>query len=330
METLLKVKDYKVYYQTLKGHVKAIDGVDFFVRSREVLGIAGESGCGKSTLSNSLINIKAPMIYEGGEVYFDGVDITKLDVNKMRTLRYTKMSIIPQYAMDAMSPTKKIKRIIFDLVREHDRKIAEEEIISIARGRFKEVGLVEYVLNKYPVELSGGMKQRVVMVISTLMNPKLLIADEITSALDVSSQKFTIEMLEEFMDKGYVDSVIFITHDLSVLYQIADRIMIMYAGNVAEIGTTEEIIKSPLHPYTKMLVESLPKMDVQYKKKKLKGIPGHPPNLLNYPSEGCRFYERCPVKINPQKCKLQKPPLFEVKPGRYVACWAYAEGEKGE
>jgi len=324
MAKLLDVKDYKIYYQTLKGKVRAVDGVSFFVNSDEVFGIAGESGCGKSTLGNSLIYLKAPMLYAGGDAALDGMDISKFTDEEMRKIRFEKISIIPQFAMDAMSPTKRIKNIIIDLVREHKR-ISERDIIDLAIERFKMVGLSESVMDMYSIELSGGMKQRVVMVISTLLNPRLLIADEITSALDVSSQKFAVEMLNEFKDKQFVSSVIFITHDISVLYQIADRIMILYAGHVVEISGTEEIVSKPLHPYTKLLISSLPKMGIQFSEKRLTGIPGYPPNLLN-PPKGCRFYDRCPLRIDPQKCQNEIPPLVEYTPGRYVACWAYTKG----
>ncbi|MEM4848788.1 MAG: ABC transporter ATP-binding protein, partial [Ignisphaera sp.] len=234
------------------------------------------------------------MRYAGGNATLDGNDISKFTEEQMQKVRFEKISIIPQFAMDAMSPTKKIKNIVVDLVREHNKKMSERDIIDLAIERFKMIGLSENVVDMYSIELSGGMKQRVVMVISTLLNPKLLIADEITSALDVSSQKFSVEMLDEFKKRQFVLSIIFITHDISVLYQIADRIMIMYAGHVAEIANTQDIVSKPLHPYTKLLISSLPKMGTQFSERQLTGIPGYPPNLLN-PPKGCRFYDRCPL-----------------------------------
>jgi peptide/nickel transport system ATP-binding protein len=169
----------------------------------------------------------------------------------------------------------------------------------------------------YPIELSGGMKQRMVMVLSTILNPSLLIADEITSALDVSSQKAVAEMLVGFRDQGYCKSVIVITHDISVLYQIADSILIMYAGQLAEKAPTDVIISAPRHPYTKMLISTLPEVGVRYADKRLVGIPGGPPLLLN-PPIGCRFRERCPVAF--EKC-LEEPPFIETEKDRFVACW---------
>jgi peptide/nickel transport system ATP-binding protein len=169
----------------------------------------------------------------------------------------------------------------------------------------------------YPIELSGGMKQRMVMVISTLLNPSLLIADEITSALDVSTQKAVAEMLVEFRDREFVNSMMVITHDISILYQIADSILIMYAGELAEKGSTEAIIHSPRHPYTKLLISALPKVGVKHAERRLTGIPGNPPQLLD-PPVGCRFRDRCPVAFD--KC-LQEPAFTEIEKDHFVACW---------
>jgi len=183
------------------------------------------------------------------------------------------------------------------------------------------VKLSTSVLDMYPIELSGGMKQRMVMVLSTLLNPSLLIADEITSALDVASQKAVAEMLVEFRNQGYCKSAIVITHDISILYQIADSILIMYAGQLAEKASTETIIHAPRHPYTKLLISSLPEIGIKSTEKRLTGIPGNPPLLLN-PPVGCRFRERCPIAF--EKC-TEAPPFIEVEPGHHIACWK--EGE---
>ncbi len=310
---VMRVEDLRVYYRTLRGSVKAIDGVSFTVRKGEVLGIAGESGCGKSTLVNFFVLPKPPMFHAGGKVFLGDLDITSLSSEELRKVRYERISIIPQYSMDALSPTKRIKVIISDLLEEHGQGWLEDRI----RSRLTMVNLPESVLSMYPVELSGGMRQRATMVVSTLLNPDVLIADEITSALDVSTQKFVIEMLLRFMEEKIVKSMIFITHDLSILYQISDRIMILYAGKVVEIGPTEEIIKRPVHPYTKALLYSLPKMNVRFEKERLRGIPGHPPHLLN-PPEGCRFRDRC--ELASDRC-LEEPPVVKVGEDHFVHCW---------
>lgn len=320
-EIVLSVKDLKIYYSTLYGYVKAVDGVSFEVKRGEILGIAGESGCGKSTLGNGLILLKPPMKYIGGEAILDGKNVMTLSQKELKKIRYEKISIIPQFAMDAMNPTKKIKHIINDILNEHGENFERKK--DIIKERLEIVNLERKVLDMYPIELSGGMKQRMVMVISSLMNPDVLIADEITSALDVSSQRSVIQMLHEMREREVIGSLIFITHDLSVLYQIADKVLILYAGKVAENSPVEEIIKNPLHPYTKMLLSSLPKIGVRYVQIKLKGIPGYPPGLLNI-KEGCRFRFRCPYRF--EKCE-QDPPLIDVD-GRKVSCWLFERGDK--
>jgi peptide/nickel transport system ATP-binding protein len=184
--------------------------------------------------------------------------------------------------------------------------------------RLELVGLSDEVLGMYPIELSGGMKQRTVMVISTLLNPSLLIADEITSALDVSTQKAVAGMLVEFRERGFVKSMMVITHDISILVQVADTILVMYAGHLAEKAPADVIIQAPRHPYTQLLISSLPEVGIRYAEKRLEGIPGIPPALLN-PPEGCRFRARCPLAS--EKCR-QQPPFVEIAPGHEVACWA--------
>lgn len=319
-EVVLDVRDLRIYYRTLYGYVKAVDGVSFDIKRGEILGIAGESGCGKSTLGNGLILLKPPMKYMGGEAILDGKNIMTLSSRELRKVRYEKISIIPQYAMDAMNPTKKIKQIIDDLLHEHGESFERKK--DLIEERLEIVNLGKKVLNMYPIELSGGMKQRMVMVISTLMNPDVLIADEITSALDVSSQRSVIQMLYEMREKKIMGSLAFITHDLSVLYQIADKVMVLYAGRVAEISPMADIVQEPLHPYTKMLLSSLPKIGVRYSQTKLKGIPGYPPSLLNI-GPGCRFRDRCPYAF--EKCE-QDPPVFDVD-GRKVSCWLFERGD---
>ncbi len=317
MDTILSADSLKIYYKTLKGYVKAVDGVTFSIKRGEILGVAGESGCGKSTLGNGMILLKPPMYYMGGSLNLNGKDIFTLNKEEMRKVRYKEISIIPQYAMDAQSPTKKIRVFIRDLVREHGIN-PDKDFWNKVEDRLSMVNLPSYVLSSYSVELSGGMKQRLIMVISTLLDPALLIADEVTSALDVTSQRFVCDMLLSFRDKGIVGSVFFITHDISVLNQVADRIMVMYAGQLTEIGPKDKIINNPLHPYTRALISSLPKSDVRYEEKKLKSIEGTPPSLLNI-GQGCRFKDRCPFAKD--ICKEKTPPLREIEKGHKVACW---------
>jgi peptide/nickel transport system ATP-binding protein len=311
----LQVQDLRVYYQTLQGDAKALDGATFSIADREIMGLAGESGCGKTTLGYSLIHLTLPKRFVGGSVKLDGQELPIWDSNKMNPFRFQKVSIIPQYAMSAMNPTRKIGKMIAELVQ--SRQVDYTGLLPELKRRLDLVKLSHDVLKMYPLELSGGMKQRMVMVISTLLDPSLLIADEITSALDVASQKAVTEMLVEFRNLGCCKSAIVITHDISILYQIADTILIMYAGKLAEKASTEVIIHAPRHPYTKLLISSLPEIGVRYEDRKLLGIPGNPPVLLNPPT-GCRFRDRCPVAF--EKC-LEEPPFIEVEAAHHVACW---------
>jgi len=311
----LQVENLRVYYQTLKGDVRALESATFSVEDGEIMGLAGESGCGKTTLGHSLIYLSPPMRFVEGRVTLDDEELPVWDMQRMNPFRFKKISIVPQYAMNAMNPTRKIGKMTSELLE--SRKVDSKAALPELKRRLDLVELSHDVLDMYPIELSGGMKQRMVMVLSTLMNPSLLIADEITSALDVASQKAVAEMLVEFRRRECCNSVIVISHDISILYQIADSIMIMYAGQLAEKASTEVITRAPRHPYTKLLISSLPKVGVKYAEQRLIGIPGSPPLLLD-PPIGCRFRERCPVAF--EKCR-EEPRFIEIEKGHFVACW---------
>jgi peptide/nickel transport system ATP-binding protein len=317
----LRVDDLRVYYRTLRGDVKALDGATFTVADGEIMGLAGESGCGKSTLGKSLVRLDSRMKHVGGTVDLDGQTLPIGDSDAMAKFRFTAVSVIPQYAMSALNPTRKIGKMIEELLR--SRSVDLDTIRPELERRLDLVDLGRGVLDNYPIELSGGMKQRLVMVLSTLLNPSLLIADEVTSALDVSNQKAVAETLVEFRDRGFVTSMIVVTHDISLVYQIADTIMVMYAGKLAEKAPADVIINAPLHPYTRLLISSLPEVGIRYTDKRLAGIPGRPPGLLNPPT-GCRFRDRCPYAFS--KCEEQ-PPFEEIRPNHFVACWAAPELE---
>ena len=311
----LSVHELSVYYRSLRGDVKAVDGATFEIADGEIMGLAGESGCGKSTLGKSLIRLDARMRYISGHVELDGVELPIWDDSMMNEFRFAKVSIIPQYALSALNPTRRIGTMAKELLA--SRHVELDIVLPELKRRLKLVGLSESVLQRFPIELSGGMKQRVVMVISSLLDPSLLIADEVTSALDVSTQRAVAELLVEFRDREFVKSTIVITHDLSVLYQIADTILVMYAGKLAEKARADEIIDSPEHPYTKLLLSSLPEVGVRYSERRLSGIPGRPPSLLEPPA-GCRFRTRCPFAF--EKC-AETPPFARVGVDRSAACW---------
>ncbi|WP_166354669.1 ABC transporter ATP-binding protein [Phytoactinopolyspora limicola] len=314
----LQVDGLRVRYRTLRGDVHALDGVTFEVADGEIMGLVGESGCGKTTLAKSLIRLDGRMQYVDGVVELDGVKLPIDDQHAMNRFRFTQISFVPQYAMSALNPIRKIGKMIAELLesRGFDYKSIQPEL----ERRLDLVGLPRDVLRRYPIELSGGMKQRTVVVVSTLLDPSLLVADEATSALDVSNQKAVAETLVEFRDRRFVRSVIVVTHDISLGYQIADTIMVMYAGKQAEKAPAEVIVNSPRHPYTQALMSSLPEVGVRYEDRRLAGIPGSPPPLLNPPS-GCRFRDRCPLAFD--QC-AEEPPFVEIATGHSVACWKAA------
>jgi peptide/nickel transport system ATP-binding protein len=311
----LAVENLTVYYQSLRGDVKAVDGASFEIADGEIMGLAGESGCGKSTLGKSLIRLDARMRYVDGSVVLDGRELPVWDDAAMNPFRFKDVSIIPQYALSALNPTRKIGKMVSELLDARD--VPLDTVLPELTRRLKLVGLPQDVLDRFPIELSGGMKQRVVMVVSSLLDPSLLIADEVTSALDVSTQRAVAELLVGFRDRGFVKSMIVITHDLSVLYQIADTILVMYAGKLAEKAPAATIVEAPRHPYTDLLLSSLPEVGVRYAEQRLTGIPGRPPSLLEPPT-GCRFRTRCPLAS--ARC-AEEPPFVDVDGGHSVACW---------
>ncbi|GAB6929219.1 ABC transporter ATP-binding protein [Paenibacillus sp. JCM 10914] len=292
---ILEVHELKTYYRTrLKEHVYAVDGVSFALEKGKTLGIAGESGCGKSTLALSLMGFYFPPLHFGsGSIVINGTDIMKLGKEQLRAqVSGREISYIPQAAMNALNPTLKIIHFIEDIMKEHRPELSKKQVWDMAAERFETLNLSTKVLKSYPNELSGGMKQRTVIAISTILNPNVLIADEPTSALDVTSQKAVIKLLKRLMDNGFIQSLVFITHELPLLYHVTDDIMVMYAGEIVERGTAEQMIFDPIHPYTKKLMGSIIVPEEGMKEHKLAAIPGTPPNLKNVP-EGCRFADRC-------------------------------------
>jgi peptide/nickel transport system ATP-binding protein len=321
MGKILEVIDYKVYYKTLNGYVRAVDGVDLDVESKSITGIIGESGSGKSTLAQSIVFPKYPMFYMGGQVIFaEKQDLTKLSPSERKKLLLKEIAYIPQYALDALPVIKKIKSFIADIAS--DKGEPKSDVIAIFKERLKQVNLPTKILDMYPMELSGGMRQRVVIAISTLFRPKLLIADEPTSALDVVTQRQVLELLYDLKSQGLVESLMIISHDVASIRQIADRMATMYAGKVVEIGPLEETIREPLHPYTSLLIKSIPPVGMSHKTEKLKGLAGSPPSLSNPPA-GCRFHPRCPYAM--EICLREQPPMIKIGRSR-VACWLHAKG----
>ncbi len=317
---MLEVRELTTKYITrFKEDVYAVDHVSLKVEEGKSLGIAGESGCGKSTLALSLMGYYfAPLHYMSGEIIINGHNISGLKPDDVRkTILGTEIAYIPQAAMNALNPTQKIINFIEDVIKAHDLYITKKDIYGRARQLFEKLGLPAEVLERYPVELSGGMKQRTVIAISVLLLPKVLIADEPSSALDVTSQKMVIKMLKTLMESGYISSLIFITHELPLLYNVVDEIAVMYAGQIVERGSAKEVVFDPLHPYAKGLMGSIIVPEQGLRDVKLTAIPGVPPNLKKPPS-GCRFAERC--KYCRPDCRAISIGLLEASRGRAYRC----------
>jgi peptide/nickel transport system ATP-binding protein len=317
---MLEVNNLTTYYKTrMNEKICSVDKVSFSLEAGKSLGIAGESGCGKSTLAMSVMGYYfPPLYYESGQIIIDGKEITGLspDVIRQKVLG-SDIAYIPQAAMNALNPTRKIIRFIEDVLRAHGSTLSKSAIYQLARERFTILNLPETVLNQYAVELSGGMKQRTIIAISTILNPKVLIADEPSSALDVSSQKIVIMLLHDLMEKGFVKSMLFITHELPLLFNVTDDIMVMYAGEIVERGSAKEMVFDPIMPYSKGLMNSIIVPEDGTRGHVLQAIPGAPPNLKKAPV-GCRFAERC--KYADEVCTKDSVIEQPATPGRSYRC----------
>ncbi len=319
-QAVLEVNDLTTKYITrFREDIYAVDHVSLRVEEGKTLGIAGESGCGKSTLALSLMGYYFPPLhYVSGEIILNGRKITGMKPDEIRkTALGTEIAYIPQAAMNALNPTQKVINFIEDVILAHNPTQDKKDIYELARASFEVLGLPASVLHKYPVELSGGMKQRTVIAVSVILRPTVLIADEPSSALDVTSQKMVIKMLKGLMENGFIKAMIFITHELPLLYNVADDIMVMYAGQIVEKATAKQAVFDPLHPYSKGLMGSIIVPESGLRSVKLTAIPGAPPNLKKPPA-GCRFAERC--KYVQPECKVTYVPLYDAGNGRAYRC----------
>lgn len=317
MKNLLEIRELYVNFRTLWGIAKVLNGVNFTIRKGEIFGLVGETGCGKSVTASTILRLLPPNSEVSGEVLFKGENLLEKSEEEMRKIRGKEISIIFQDPMTSLNPLFKIRDQMLDIITLHNN-LSKEEAEKHAKELLKSVGLPdpERILNSYPHELSGGMRQRVMIAMALSSNPSLLIADEPTTALDVTIQKQILELILELKDQ-YEFSVLFITHDLGVVAEICDRVGVMYAGNIVEIATTEELFETPLHPYTQGLLSVVP--DPRYRKK-LEPLKGSVPSLLNPPT-GCRFHPRCNYAT--EICKQKKPILCEYSPNHFVACHLY-------
>lgn len=315
---MLKIDNLSASYKTIDGNVHVVKDVNFEIYDNEIFGIAGESGCGKSTLLKTLYDIvEFPLEIDQGKVVLSGVKNGKefsYSSGEIRKSWWNNISYVPQAAQSVLNPIVRLKSQFLDSIPKEDRK-NETEAQTLERvGKYlEELGLSKDVLEAFPFQLSGGMRQRAIIALATFMSPNVVLADEPTTALDVVVQRGILMMLTR-LQKQFKNTLVIVSHDMGVHYQITDRMGIMYSGSFVELGKTEDIFNDPIHPYTKMLIGALPKVGDKSQKV---GIPGRPPSLKN-PPPGCRFAARCPHATD--KCRQDVPEFREIKPGRFAAC----------
>ncbi len=331
-EIILKTEGLKAFYVLdvygKQKTIKAVNDVDLAIREDEIYGIAGESGCGKTTLLKTLAAaMEPPLRIVDGRVSYRiagaDVDVSTLSQEEIRRLRLEYIAYVPQGSMSVLNPVARIKDTYRDFIESHISTQQRDEAFVLAREHIVELGLPPKILDAYPHQLSGGMRQRVTIALATLLKPRIIIGDEPTTALDVVVQRGVVQLLKDVQRK-LQNTIILVTHDMGVHANIADRIGIMYAGKIVEEGTTDKIFGDPEHPYTQYLINSLPKFG---DKTPRESVPGSPPSLANLPP-GCPFHPRCPhVK---EICKQEMPGFTQVESNHKVACWLVGEGEHGK
>ena len=325
-EKLIEVKDLKTHFNIEGKWAKAVDGVSFDIFKGEVLGIVGESGSGKSVTALSLMKLipDPPGRIVGGEVLFNGMDITKLSYEEMYKIRGKEIAMIFQEPMTSLNPVFKVGMQISEVIQTHF-DVDEEEAKKRAIETLTAVGIPDAArrMEDYPHQFSGGMRQRVMIAIALACNPSLLIADEPTTALDVTIQAQILELMVDLKKKREDAAIVLITHDLAVVAEMCQRVIVMYGGKIQEVATVEELFANPLHPYTNGLLKSIPRpAEERQNHARLQAIPGNVPSIMNLPV-GCKFCTRCEVKID--KCDTEEPPLVEITPGHKVRCHVVQE-----
>jgi len=315
---LLQIKDLEVEYDTRVGLVKAVDRVSLAVRKGEVLGLVGESGCGKSTLGFSILGlVQPPGQIVGGQILFDGEDLLSKNDEEMIALRGKRIAMVFQDPMTSLNPLLRIDDHIVETILTHEKQTTRKEALKQAAALFNSLGISLERLHDYPHQLSGGMRQRVMISLALALNSDLIIADEPTTSLDVIVEAQILDLLKE-LRKTYHLTMILITHNLGVVAELADRVAVMYAAKLVELAEALPLYDEPLHPYTQGLLKSIP--NISLGAQKLETMPGSPPDLINPPS-GCRFHPRCPHVM--EKCAQEEPPMKKVKTEHWTACWLY-------
>ncbi len=322
MTSLLRVEDLVVAYNLESGaKLRAIDNISFTLDKGEVLGLVGESGCGKSTLALTIMRLLPPEgTIERGKIWFDGIDLARVREEEMRKIRWRRISIVFQGSMNALNPLHKVGDQIAEAILLHKPNVSREEALKMAGDLLEHVGIPRERIKNYPFEFSGGMRQRVMIAMALALNPDLIIADEPTTALDVIVESQILSLLKKIKEEFGL-SMIIISHDLSIVSELANKVAIMYAGKIVEMGSIRDVYKSPKHPYTKALLDAFPRVDEP--RRRLYAIPGTPPNLIN-PPPGCRFHPRCPFAE--PICREKEPELYQVGDNHYSMCHLVKEG----
>ena len=324
---MLKIENLSTSYKTIDGDVHVINDLDLTIKDNEIFGIAGESGCGKTTLLNTLYDIvEFPLVIDKGRVVLEGEKNGQkfsYESGKIRDTWWNNISYVPQAAQSVLNPIVRLKKQFVDSIPKEDRKNeTEAQTLERVANYLKELSLSPDVLEAYPFQLSGGMRQRAIIALATFMSPNVVLADEPTTALDVVVQKGILMMLMR-LQKQLKNTLVIVSHDMGVHYQVTNRMAIMYSGSVVELGNTEDIFGDPIHPYTTMLVGALPRVGEDIQRV---GIPGRPPALKD-PPPGCRFAPRCPHATD--RCRKEVPAFREIRPGRFAACHLLNEEVKG-
>lgn len=311
---MLEIRNLKTYFKVKAGYAQAVDDVTFTINSGENFGLVGESGCGKTTAAKSIIKLLPPNgEIKGGQIIYNGKDLTKLSDSEMRKVRWAEISMISQSAMNSLDPVYKVGDQIVEAIQTHE-PVSRAEAMDRARELFKLVGIDPNRLSEYPHKFSGGMKQRSIIAMALALNPGLIIADEPTTALDVIVQDQILRRIKSLLLSNGA-SMILITHDISVVAEMCDRVAVMYAGKIMEIGKVDQVFKLPFHPYTLGLQNAFP--NVHGPRQDLISIPGSPPKLVN-PPKGCRFAARCPFAV--EVCSQQEPATVEIEAGHQASC----------
>ncbi len=322
-ELLVQIRDLTVTYKTRLGPLSAVDGVSYDIYRREILGVVGESGCGKSTMGKALLRILPPTAQITGQIIFDGEDILTYDYRRLRDFRGRRASMIFQDPMTSLNPVQRVVDHLVEAIQVHEPQTPEEKAVERSRTLIQRLGIQARRLWDYPHQLSGGMRQRVMIALGLVLNAELIIADEATTSLDVIVEAQLVEQFRRLRDEFGL-TILMITHNIALVAEVADRIAVMYAGRMAEIGSVYEVFDAPKHPYTQGLLRSVPNIRLD-EAEELYKMPGEPPNLTHPPS-GCRFHPRCPFAT--ERCKQEAPPFVEVSEGHWVNCWLYVEEEK--